>query len=96
MTHEQPTYPAIRDFVRGYLHQDAAAEYGSAPEAMRQFCRDSESADREKLRSEWQRLLAAHPDLAHINNELQKLGCAWLFRTREELDEMLAGCKEQK
>lgn len=88
-------YPHLRQFVRGYLHQDAALEYGSAAGAMRQFCTDADAGEQEQLRDELRRFAAQHTALEAINNELQRLGCAWLFRSKEEFEAMIDSCKQQ-
>ena len=82
-------YPAIRAFVRGYLHQDAREEYGSARAAGQQFCKDADRAQIQELRREWQQFQARHSSLDEINSTLQQLGCAWLFSTTDEFEQML-------
>jgi hypothetical protein len=48
-------FPALRNFLRGYFHQDMKDEYGSAAGAARAFCKDASSADRAALNAEWSR-----------------------------------------
>ncbi len=82
-------YPAIRAFVRGYLHQDAAAEYGTAAAAAQQFYRDADSTQVRQLRREWNDFRRRHTTLNQINHSLDALGCAWLFRSGGEFEQML-------
>jgi len=82
-------YPAIRAFVRGYLHQDAAAEYGSARAAAQQFYRDADQTQIHQLRREWNQFRRRNISLNDINHSLHQLGCAWLFRTMGEFEQML-------
>ncbi len=82
-------YPALRAFVRGYLHQDAMAEYGSARAAAQQFCRDADRKQIDELRRECRQFRAQHKTLTELNGALQQLGAAWLFGTMEEFERML-------
>lgn len=51
-------YPALRSFLRGYLHEDMKDEYGSPEEAAREFCSDSSGEEHAAVASEWSRFLA--------------------------------------
>ena len=42
-------FPALRDFLRGYFHEDVVDEYGSAEAAARQFCEDADAQQRTGL-----------------------------------------------
>jgi hypothetical protein len=46
-------FPALRNFLRGYFHQDMKDEYGSAPKAAEQFCRDASAEERDLLVIDW-------------------------------------------
>ena len=50
-------FPALRSFLRGYLHQDMKDEYGSAVEAAREFCRDADAEERTAVAREWSKFL---------------------------------------
>jgi len=52
-------FPALRSFLRGYLHQDMKDEYGSPEEAAREFCADASAEERTAVAAEWSRLLDA-------------------------------------
>ena len=82
-------YPAIAAFVRGYLHQDALPEYGSAHAAAHQFCRDADSQQVEVLRREWRQFRRQNATLPEINRSLDRLGSAWEFQSIDEFERML-------
>ncbi len=72
-------FPALREFLRGYFHQDMNDDYGSPEGAARQFCRDTDAAQRKAVASEWERFLAwtKGQPLERINKLLtQELGSA--------------------
>ena len=73
------TFPALRSFMRGYFHEDMAAEYGTLEEAVRQFCEDADTGERKTVAGEWRRFIAQikGQPLAVINRILtEKLGSA--------------------
>ena len=86
-------FPALREFLRGYFHQDMADEYGSAEGAVRQFCRDADAGQRQAVAQEWERLvqqMAGWP-LAAMNAILtEKLGSAYLLGSPEEIKKISA------
>ena len=84
-------YSALSRFLRGYLHQDAAIEYGSAPAAAQQFRKDADERETAVVHSELERLLQETSTLsiADLNRELQQLGNAWHFRSRAEVEQVL-------
>ena len=47
------TFPALRSFMRGYFHEDMADEYGTPDEAVRQFCEDADTVERNAVSTEW-------------------------------------------
>ncbi len=87
-------YPAIRVFVRGYLHQDAQTEYGSAHAAAAQFCRDADRQQIDQLRAEWAAFRNQHSTLPDINRALHNLGSSWQFQTLDDFQQMLAACEK--
>lgn len=82
-------YPAINAFVRGYLHQDVVAEYGSADRAAEDFCRDADKNQLNALRAEWESFRTRHCHLEDINQTLSKLGSIWQFDSTEEFRRMI-------
>lgn len=86
---ESVEYPAIRAFVRGYLHEDTVAEHGSARAAALQFYRDADQGQVHELLQEWRQFRRRYPHLNDINRSLHQLGCAWRFHTMGEFQQML-------
>ena len=50
-------FPALRSFLRGYFHQDMKDEYGSAEQAVCEFCADASAEERDAVAEEWLRFL---------------------------------------
>ncbi|HKR31634.1 MAG TPA: contact-dependent growth inhibition system immunity protein [Terriglobales bacterium] len=88
-------YAALTRFLRGYLHQDAVVEYGSASAAAQQFRKDADERETAVVHSELERLLAETSTLsiADLNRAFQQLGGAWHFRSRKEVEQVLDGLK---
>ena len=81
-------FAALRDFLRGYLHEDVVGEYGSPEGAVQQFCHDAGASQVEAVASQWRELLhqTQGQPIAEINLLLnRKLGCAWSFTNPHEL-----------
>lgn len=90
MTRQSSQFPALREFFRGYFHQDLEEEYGSAEAAARQFWRDADEGQRRAVAEEWDRLLR-HTEtgtLDHINKLLKKSGSAWTFASLAEVQKV--------
>lgn len=87
-------YPALRESLPGYLHEDFQETAGTAAEAMEAFLNEASEEEVQQVREEWQRLrahFAGHP-LAELQAALVRLGIAWRPATEEELqaiDEIL-------
>ena len=84
-------FPALRQFLRGYLHEDWMEEYDSPAEAVRQFLEDADAGERQQLASEWQmfRERTKTEPLAAVGKLLaDKLGSSWRPRNAEELEEV--------
>ena len=87
------SYPAVRAFLRGYLHEELEVEHGSAEGALSAFRAEADPAEREALRREGAALAEAARGLPL--RELRRLladgfGCAYRPRTREEGARLLA------
>jgi hypothetical protein len=52
-------FPYLREFARGYLHQDLAQEYGSAEKAAATYLGDLTAPERQQTTEEAKRLLPA-------------------------------------
>jgi CdiI immunity protein len=79
-------FPALREFFRGYLHQDTLAEYGGALAAAAQFRADADAAQTSSVQREFTTLCAAVPvdDLAAVNAEIERHGAAYQFASIRE------------
>jgi hypothetical protein len=88
-------YPALREFLPAYLHQDFAEEYGSAAEAAQAYLADATVDEGEDVKQEWRQLrkiFAEHP-FSEFQSALHKLGAAWLPQSEDDLkalDEILS------
>jgi hypothetical protein len=85
-------FPALRTFLRGYFHQDMKDEYGSPEEAVREFCEDASSDERDAVAKEWLRFRDHTKDqpLAEVNRILtSQLGSSYAL-TLEDLQHMTA------
>ncbi|HEX4664102.1 MAG TPA: contact-dependent growth inhibition system immunity protein [Terriglobales bacterium] len=83
-------YSALRTFLRGYLHQDAAVEYGSPTAAARQFRRDADERETAVVHSELDRLLSqtASLPISNLARVLENLGSSWHFGSRQEVEQL--------
>lgn len=80
-------FPHLREFARGYLHQDMVAEHGSPIAAARAYVADLTPADRKQLSAEvarFREMLAGFP-LDAINLVFAKLGAAARFKSEEDV-----------
>jgi hypothetical protein len=85
-------FAALREFVRGYLNQDFADEYGSAAGAAKAFCEDASEPERAKVSAEWNAFVdgTAGRDVDAVNKSLVKLGSGWNVVAVNELDAVTA------
>jgi hypothetical protein len=83
-------YSALTTFLRGYLHQDAAIEYGSPAAAARQFRRDADERETSIVHSELDRLLSETVSLpiSSLARVLEDLGSSWHFGSREDIERL--------
>ncbi|MCX6551566.1 MAG: contact-dependent growth inhibition system immunity protein [Acidobacteria bacterium] len=82
------SYPALHALLRGYLHEDFAAEHGDAAGAARAYCRDASPAEIEKTVAEWRRFSAqtANWSVAELTHFFSsELGGAWQPVSRREI-----------
>lgn len=72
-------WPALRQFVRGYLHEDWKQEHGTFERVVRQFCSDAGEEERRRVLAEWLQFIAANKDLSAetIGRQLREMGSAW-------------------
>jgi hypothetical protein len=81
-------FPALREFLRGYLHQDWQDEHGSVEAAIRQFRQDTDDEQQQKVAEQWQLFRRQTRDLRleEIRDLLQSLGSAWYPASNDELE----------
>jgi hypothetical protein len=73
-------FPALRQFLRGYLHQDWKAEHDSPAQAAQQFCEDASPPECGAVAREWEafRKQTKNLSLPAISGILSaQLGAAW-------------------
>ena len=83
------TFPALRQFLRGYLHEDWQDEHDSPAAAARQFCEDASPEGRNDVAREWEafRKEAKNLSLPAISSFLgDQLGAAWSPKTADALE----------
>jgi hypothetical protein len=81
-------FPSIREFVRGYLHEDARVEYGSAEGAAKAWIEDAGAAARKKIKAEWAKFASANKTIESVNSALAKLGAKWEFAKIDDFQKM--------
>jgi hypothetical protein len=79
--------PALRDFLRGYFHEDCIEEYGSLEAAARQFVKDADVDERKAVAREWGEFLKSvgKSSLGNVNAALTELGSACVFASLDEV-----------
>ena len=92
-------FPALTEFLRGYLHEDFAAEHGTAAAAAAVFCRDASPAERALLAGEIATLVAiaaALPVRRLRRFVTGDLGSAWEPGSLDEFADMLAVIRQAR
>lgn len=87
------TFPALRRFLRGYLHQDWQDEHDTPADAAQQFCDDASHDERQEVARQWEafRQRAKNLSLPALVGLLnQPLGAAWNPKSVEQLDAVSA------
>jgi CdiI immunity protein len=85
-------FPALRNFLRGYLHQDMKDEYGSVGEAARAFWTDATDEERTAVAREWKKFRELTKDRPRqqVQRILTTLGSSQLLRA-EDIEALSAG-----
>lgn len=80
--------PALRRFLRGYLHEDWRQEYESVEEAAHDFWEDADPDERSRVRTEWLNFAESvkGQPIDKISRHLQELGSAWRPSSASDLD----------
>ena len=85
---EPKKFAALADFLKGYLHQDVVAEYGSPEGAVRAFQAAADAGQLHRVQTDWRTFLQScdAKNLAEINSLLTgALGSSWAFTSHEDL-----------
>ena len=85
-------FPALRAFLRGYLHQDYAAVHGSMRAAADAFRADASVDERDQLVRELEslaKILTATRARALRGFISEEMGSGWMPASREEILELL-------
>ncbi|HTZ31809.1 MAG TPA: contact-dependent growth inhibition system immunity protein [Methylomirabilota bacterium] len=80
-------YPALREMLPAYLHQDFADEYGSAEKAVEGFLQEASGDEILQVKEDWMRFrkaLARRP-LKECQAALARLGSAWAPQSEADL-----------
>ena len=91
-------YPALREMLPAYLHQDFADEYGSAEKAIEGFLQEASGDEILQVKEDWLRFrkaLAGSP-IAQSQTALGRLGSAWSPQSEADLkrlDQIFARAK---
>lgn len=80
-------YPALAQFVAGYLHEDFVTEHGTPAGAVLAFVKDANDDERAAFRSDARRFLeaAAFGRWTEVTEAFADLGGAWLPQSRADL-----------
>jgi hypothetical protein len=92
MTHVDPSrFPDLQRVFEGYLHEDFAAEYGSAAAAIDAFRHDATTAEARAFGKEARRFLKLTRalDFAEVQHLVTRVGSRWVPGSREELERVL-------
>lgn len=88
-------YPALREFLPAYLHQDFGEFYNSAADAVKAFLADASGDEIYHVKKEWNRFrktFGGRP-LWETQKALEEFECAWMPQSEAELkavDEILS------
>lgn len=87
MNDRHPTFPALREFLRGYFHQDCIAEYGSLHGAARRFIQDADQPQRQAVAAEWRQFREQSKSLTleRFNQALEAMGSGCGVTRMEEI-----------
>jgi hypothetical protein len=91
-------FPALAQFVTGYLHEDFVQEHGTVLDARRAFLADADAAERAAFVGELQRFRSAADRLAwrDLRAAFAAFGGAWRPVSRAALDALLATPAERR
>jgi hypothetical protein len=90
MNDRHPSFPALREFLRGYFHEDCIEEYGSLDGAARRFVQDADHQQSRAVATEWSRLLEQSKSLTleRFNEALRAMGSGCAVASQEEINKI--------
>ena len=97
-TFDTGDYPALREFLPAYLHQDFGEFYNSAAEAVKAFLAEASGDEIYDVKREWsvfRNAFTGRP-IWEIQKALVEFDCAWMPQSEMELravDEILSGAQ---
>ena len=85
-------FPALRDFLAGYLHEDFADEHATPEGAVRAFASDADEDDLRALKDDSRRFAERIDGWSWTDarRALRTLGCAWVPPSRAALSSLLS------
>lgn len=88
-------FPALTEFLSGYLHQDFVLDHKTPNGARDAFLKDANASERAAVAEEFERFLATADTLswADVRSGLSELGGAWRPKSRAELTDFISGFK---
>ena len=89
-TPSRKQFPALQQFLRGYLHEDWKQEYESVQEAAHDFWEDADADERNRVRDQWLAFTKAieNKPLEVVRRRLRELGSAWQPSQASDLDQI--------
>jgi hypothetical protein len=84
-------FPMLRQFARGYLHEDLIPEYGNPLGAAKTYLSDLSAAERKDLAAESRDMMRTAQDwsVTELNRQLRRMGSAWSFVALAEFEQIL-------
>src|SRR5882672_8545968 len=83
------TFPALRQFLRGYLHEDWQEDHNTPAEAAQQFCEDASAEERQDVAREWEAFRQRTKNLSLPATAAllsTQLGSAWQPKTPDQIE----------
>ena len=91
MSKQADLFPLLREFARGYLHQDLIPEYGNPMGAAKAYMADLGINERKDLATESREMLTLvrQWNATELNQQLHRMGAAWNFVSLDEFEQLL-------
>ncbi|MEQ1912748.1 MAG: contact-dependent growth inhibition system immunity protein [Vicinamibacterales bacterium] len=88
-----PEFPALTQFLSGYLHQDFVLDHKTPEGARDAFLTDANARERAAVADEFERFLASTQTLswADVRTGFSALGAAWTPKSRAALSDFARG-----